>query len=476
LRLNFNRVVINYNVRRERILEFMPRCYSSLIALTSLISRKTIPFLIITYFMVFSVSLTQSVPAGEGSILTLFNKDHSSSMLDPRFFEHEHLLDSKPRDILEDKGLSLDMIFTSDFVTNHTGGLKEAGSDIDTHISYLANIDLCADLDTEKAGLWSGGTFHTHFFNHHGAKPSEDYIGDLQTVDNLETNKVTKLYELWYEHTFDLYDTDLSLLIGQHDLNSEFMITDYGLLFVHSSFGIQPDISNNIPVSNYPVAALGLRMKWEPTENLYFMVEISDGDPGKNNGGFDWKLDSKEGFLNFFEAGYHFGDKHESSTMPGTYKFGWWYHTDEFADIRDMDENGDPLEHNGNYGLYFIADQMLIPGKGKGGLGAFIHVGGVPEDRNKVDFYIGGGFHYQGIIPSRENDILGLAAARASISGDFKDIEKSDSHETAVELTYRAQVLPWLAIQPGVQTIFNPGADSSLDNGIISILRFQINL
>ncbi|MBT3354635.1 MAG: carbohydrate porin, partial [Candidatus Scalindua sp.] len=51
-----------------------------------------------------------------------------------------------------------------------------------------------------------------------------------------------------------------------------------------------------------------------------------------------------------------------------------------------------------------------------------------------------------------------------------------DSHETAVELTYRAQVLPWLAIQPGVQTIFNPGADSSLDNGIISILRFQINL
>jgi len=119
---------------------------------------------------------------------------------------------------------------------------------------------------------------------------------------------------------------------------------------------------------------------------------------------------------------------------------------------------------------------MLIPGKGKGGLGAFIHVGGVPEDRNKVDFYIGGGFHYQGIIPSRENDILGLAAARASISGDFKDIEKSDSHETAVELTYRAQVLPWLAIQPGVQTIFNPGADSSLDNGIISILRFQINL
>jgi porin len=104
-----------------------------------------------------------------------------------------------------------------------------------------------------------------------------------------------------------------------------------------------------------------------------------------------------------------------------------------------------------------------------------------------VDFYVGGGIHYKGIISSREDDILGLAVAHAQISEDQRDAEdvaesdglsfhSRDRHETAVELTYRAQVLPWLAIQPGVQTIFNPGADSSLDNGIISILRFQINL
>ena len=63
------------------------------------------------------------------------------------------------------------------------------------------------------------------FFNHHGANPSEDYIGDLQVADNFESEKGTKLYEFWYEHSFDLYGTDLSMLIGQHDLNSEFNIT-----------------------------------------------------------------------------------------------------------------------------------------------------------------------------------------------------------------------------------------------------------
>ncbi len=418
--------------------------------------------------------LSRHVYAGEnGSINDLLDKANSSGMLDPRFFEHEHLLDFRLRNILENKGLSLDMVFTGDFVTNHSGGLKKAGSGIDTSISYLSNTDLIVELDTEKAGFWKGGTFHGHFFHHHGAEPSLNKIGDLQIVDNFESNKVTKVYEIWYEHSFDLYGTDLSLLIGQHDLNSEFNITEYGLLFIQSSFGFNNEISNNIQVSHFPVAAPGIRIKWEPTENLYFMAEISDGDPGKNEDGLNLKLSSSK--VNFFESGYHFGDQKESRTMPGSYKLGWWYHTADFDDVRDKDENNEPKEHNGNYGLYFIADQMLIPGEGKRGLGAFFQIGGVPDDRNEVDFYVGGGLRYQGIIPTRENDILGLAVAHASISEDLRDIEKRDRHETAVELTYRAKIFPWLAVQPGLQVVFNPGADSSLDNAVVSLLRVQIN-
>jgi porin len=82
--------------------------------------------------------------------------------------------------------------------------------------------------------------------------------------------------------------------------------------------------------------------------------------------------------------------------------------------------------------------------------------------------------------------VLGLAVAHASISGNLRDAEdvaesdgstyhSKDKHETVVELTYKSQITPWLSIQPGVQTVFNPGADSSLDDAVISILRFQIN-
>jgi porin len=427
-----------------------------------------------TIAMVTDGGFSKYVNAGEsGSINDLLDNVHSSSIHDPRFLEHEHLFDFGQRKTLEGKGLSLDLVFTGDFVTNHSGGLK-TNSEADTHISYLSNTDLVAELDTEKAGLWKGGIFHGHFFNNHGANPSEDYIGDLQVVDNIEAENTTKMYELWYEHTFDLYNTDLSMLIGQHDLNSEFIITDYGLLFLQSSFGINNEISNNIPLSNFPVAALGFRIKWEPTESLYLMAEISDGDAGKDESGLHWTLNSEEGLVTFYELGYHFGDKDESRTMPGTYKFGWWYHTAEFDDVRDVDVSGNPIEHSDNYGIYFIADQMLFPGEGEKGLGAFVQVGGVPKDRNEVDFYIGGGIHYRGLIPSREDDIFGLAVAHASISEDLRDVKKMDRHETAIEATYRVSVFPFLAVQPGLQVVFNPGADSSLDNAIVSILRVQI--
>jgi porin len=435
--------------------------------------KRSLYWFFIIVFTVFFIESFRFIIAGEKeSVDDLSVKTRSISIYDPRFFEHDHLLDFRRRHTLEGKGLSLNLSYIADFVTNHSGGLKK-NSDVDTSVSYLSNTDLIVELDTEKAGFWKGGTVHAHFFNHHGAEPSLNKIGDLQIADNFESNKVTKVYEILYEHSFDLYGTYLSLLIGLHDLNSEFNISEYGLLFINSSFGFNNEISNNISVSNFPVAAPSIRIKWEPTENLYFMAEISDGDPGKNEDGFNLKLSSSK--VTFFELGYHFGDQEESRTMPGSYKLGCWYHTADFDDVRDSDENSDPLQHDGNYGLYFIADQMLIPGEGKKGLGAFFQIGGVPDDRNEVDFYVGGGIHYQGIIPTRENDILGLAVAHASISKDLRDVENRDSHETAVELTYRAQVLPWFAIQPGVQTIFNPSADSSLGNAVVSIVRFQIN-
>ena len=269
-------------------------------------SNRVLSSLIIVSLLVFFINIPRSVTAGEAESATdLSSKTHSSDRYKPGFFHHEHLFDYKLRETLAAKGLTYELVGTYDFITNHRGGLKKGGNDIDTSISWMTNNDLMIELDTEAAGLWKNGTFFTYVFYHDGANPTEDYIGDLQMVDNFESEDGLKLYEYWYEHTFDLMGTKLSLLAGQHDLNGEFGVSEYGLLFVQSSFGFNAEISNNIAVANFPVAALGFRARWDVTDNFYFMSEISDGDPGPNDGGLRPSLSTEEGFVSFNELVYH---------------------------------------------------------------------------------------------------------------------------------------------------------------------------
>jgi carbohydrate-selective porin OprB len=51
----------------------------------------------------------------------------------------------------------------------------------------------------------------------------------------------------------------------------------------------------------------------------------------------------------------------------------------------------------------------------------------------------------------------------------------TNDHKTVVELTYKTQVSPWLAVQSGAQYIAHPGAVDDYDDAVVSILRFQVN-
>lgn len=388
------------------------------------------------------------------------------------FWENDHLLGDwgGARSALEEKGISFELVYTGEVLGLFSGGIKR-----DT--SYQANIDLTMTLDTELAGLWKGGTFFIYMLNNHGEKqPSGDFIGDLQTASNIEAPTATRLYELWYEQ--QLFNETFSILAGMHDLNSEFAFTEYGGLFINSSFGIQPDISANVPVSIFPVTAAAVRLKWTPIERLYIMAAVYGGDPGDpsvNKHGTRWRLFSRKESMTIYEAGYQIGLDEGSAVLPGTYKLGTWYHSADFDDVKDTDAAGDPIKHDGNYGVYFIADQMVYRENGDQGLGLFLQIGGAPDDRSEVDFYIGAGINYLGLIPGRDEDVFGIAVAHASISDKLRTAEARDSAETTLEVTYRAQIAPWFVIQPDFQYVFDTGADPALGDAVVGLLRFEIN-
>ncbi len=232
---------------------------------------------------------------------------------------------------------------TGDVASNMVGGVKQG-------VVYLGNIDLQLTFDTEKAKLWKGGTFFAYGLNNHG-KPLSGLVGDLQVTNNIEADANTRLYELWYQQKFGKF----AVTVGQHDLNSEFAVSETALVFLQSSFGFQPDISTNPPVSQFPVATVGVFAKWEVSDRFTIIGAVYDGNPGdevSNPNSVNVQLKQEEGAMTIAELQYTYK---RDSVIKGTYKLGLWNHTATAVSLSDPTK-----EYKNDQGFYFIADQLLL--------------------------------------------------------------------------------------------------------------------
>jgi len=418
-----------------------------------------------------------------------------------------------PRKKLEEKGISFEAGYAGDMVTNLQGGLHHK-------TTYLGSLDLALTVDLGQAGLLPGGKIFVSGNNTHGGELPTNYIGDLQTVDNIEAPDAMRLYEWWYEQSF--FKDRLSVLAGVQGLDSEFAVSKYGCLFIHSSFGTPPDLTANVPGSLFPYVGPAVRIKIKPHEQVEFLVGIYDGDPsdgGKNLHGVRYRFSSRQGLMTIFEGAYHpkiqWNDRMEP--LPGSIKFGSWLHTANVDDVLSTDEAGNPFRHRNDYGFYGLIDQMVFRekgGQGPGaffckllnirspehkeeieprGLGVFLQFGGTPDDRNTVDYYFGAGLDYTGLIPGRGQDVLGVAVANAFFSERLRkarDLEidafdpadpaagdrpgKLLANESTLETTYRIQVNDRLALQPDYQIVFNPSGEQNIKTAHVFILRCEI--
>src|SRR5262249_61268335 len=110
------------------------------------------------------------------------------------------------------------------------------------------------------------------------------------------------------------------------------------------------------------------------------------------------------------EARYLPNQAKDAKGLPGAYRSGGWYHpSSRFGDQRfdniglslaDPQSTAIPLDHTGDYGVYGVIDQMLyrVPGSDDQGLSGFVRAGGVPNDRNLINFYADGGLVSKGLI------------------------------------------------------------------------------
>ena len=375
------------------------------------------------------------------------------------------------RSRLADRGVSLGAIYTGELVSTLSGGVRRK-------TVYLDNIDLTLTIDVERVLGWSGARVFLYGLGNRGGNPSS-HVGDAQGVSNIETFDTWKLFEAWFEQ--QLFDARLSLLLGLYDLNSEFDYAETGQLFLHSSFGIGPDFSlsgKNGP-SVFPTTSLGVRLRVQPDPAWYWQTAVLDGVSGDPDdpGGTQVIFGAHDGVLVASELAY-LREPQALSGGDGKYALGAWVYSD------GLDENGTDGRAaccGGAYGLYGLAEQVVYrhPTDPRRELALFVRLGFADARVHQFGVYTGGGLVYTGLLSWRPEDRCGFGIAAAHNSGRFRRIRRAAGQavtdaEIALELTYRAGLTAWWAVQPSLQYIVNPGTQPGLADAVLVGLRFEV--
>jgi carbohydrate-selective porin OprB len=230
---------------------------------------------------------------------------------------------------------------------------------------------------------------------------------------------------------------------------------------------------------------------------------VGEGQPNGNNG-------NPNGFYSCTEFGWE--PKLGRDKLEGKYAFGmiWWGIQDEnFLPVVQTGSGSKAKAVNagsfnmGSWAWYFQADQMLYRVKestapsdnknpsparnlSKKGLYMFNAWSFSPSRYSLLDFYYQTGLVYQGLIPGRPDDRLGIALGSAWFSSDAasaysqtyqiqtaaaiaggKTVYPAQPQPTwggVLEVDYQCMLTKWISVKPFVEFIMNPQQNGTLGN------------
>jgi porin len=279
-------------------------------------------------------------------------------------------------------------------------------------------------------------------------------------------------------------------------VDRDFLVPEYynklGAFTLWNQAFFYPTLAFNVwdipgfPVGNHalnssPYGSPGVRVRVDPIETVYVQAAVYDGLPDTSYHGTRVQLDGDEGALAYFELGYRLNQGPNDHGLPGNFKLGAFYHTDDFSDNRSVLlaplTGVPPKTHAGTYGAYFLVDQMLYRERDKDdlaqqGMAGFFRVAGAPSDRNLTQLEISGGVSYRGLLPGRDWDSVSLAASYLQISDDLRETVQDindaipgafpavPDYEGVVELNYKAQMTAWWTLQVSLQRVIHPSGQT----------------
>lgn len=328
----------------------------------------------------------------------------------------------------EGKIFNYSFSYTGDVNNNLDGGIKKG-------TTYMGNIHTNFMINTAFLGL-DNGNFSIDIMNSHGNKFSEQYVGDMQILSNIENDPSTIIYELWYSYNYG----NLTAKIGYIDLNSDFIIMKSAETFMNSSLQVFPSLSLNYPLSIFPRPNFGLHFDYNINENNilrfgYFDVEQTDNAKLMLN----TKL-FKDDQYNVIVEYQHTDDKYLA-------KIGGLYHN-RIDNIKNIISFYGGVDYKFN-------DKINI----------FAQIGINTKNNLTCNNYFAIGLVLNSPFGT-ENDHLGFAYGYTSL---YKK-----SNEAFAEIYYFKQLFDIIYLQPDIQYIINPSG--YLNDALVFNLRIGLEL
>lgn len=384
-------------------------------------------------------------------VLTLLAGAEAAAAPVPDSHTHPHVRSAEPAE--NDAAITLETTYTPETMANLSGGSRRGAR-------YLDNLDIVFGADLEAVVGWHGAQLHLYGLYNNGTSISS-LVGDAQAVSNIETGtRALRLYEAWIDQKIG---SAVSLRAGLYDLNSEFDALETGGLFLGSAHGIGTDIGQtglNGP-SIFPSTSLAARLEVKPAEEWVIRAAVLDGVPGDPDRPkrTTIRLGDGEGALLIGEV--------DAPVAGGRLLLGYWRYTASF-------DAHDGRRGDGNAGYYVRGEAPLLEQDGRE-LSGFFRFGTARGRFNMFDRFASAGVKLSGFVPDRPEDEIGLAVAAAFTSRGYRLAGGTADAEVVGELTYRAQLAPWFALQPNLQYVRNPSADPAIRDALVVGLRGEVS-
>lgn len=368
-------------------------------------------------------------------------------------------------DELARHGIEVTVGSTNIYQTNATGGLgthQQSGR-------FTGTYDVQVATDVEKLlGLKGLGLFvHGEGGWPETAGIDEDMVGSVLGVNaDALGRRSLDIVEVFLE--WNPFEGLLTVKAGKIDFAGVFDASEYAN--DETSQFLNGALVNNptIPIPDY---CLGVILSAHLTDRWSVAAGVGDGEANGRTTGFRTTFDGDDYLFYALETDLRTELSSSHGPLTGNVRFGLWY------DPQPKARSGSDEAYRNDVGVYTSVDQVLLKENGdpedSQGLGAFARLGCTDPKRNDMATFWSTGVQYQGLWRGRDDDVLGLGVAQGLFSQEASS-PFTDDYESVLELYYRIQVAPWVAISPSAQYVANPGGNGAAADAVVVGVRAQI--